>query len=126
MPRARVTGISAGNVFGQIGLSWDYVATNKDLARRALLFLEDRRVLYAHEGREDYEYCRQSADQIRRFITLELPNVREGGFLEAKLREMRTASRDFVHAAGPEARNFAADHSYFAACLRAYRTTMGR
>jgi len=102
------------------------VASNKDLARRILIFLEDRRVLVqAWEDREDAEFCRQSADQIRNFLTLEIMNVKGGGELEACLKQIRLACRTFVSAAGSSSQNFLGDHSYFSASLRALRDAVG-
>jgi hypothetical protein len=51
-------------------------------------------------------HCADSATQIRNFLTKELTNAKPGKSLEASLRAIRTACRNFVEAAGPDARNF--------------------
>ena len=106
---------------GSVSLQWQYVEANRDVVRRVVTALEDARVLYGSTSREDYEYCRLSADKIRRLLTLEIPNVKEGGEVERAFRKMRVAARDFVSAAGSRSEFFAEDYSYFHQCLAALR-----
>ncbi|WP_370626962.1 hypothetical protein [Salinibacterium sp. ZJ450] len=113
-----------GNALASTSLSWEYVQTNKDLARRILVYLEDRRVLYLND-REDYEACRKSAQDIRNFLTLEIMNVQGGGHLEELLKRIRSAARAFVTAAGQESTNFSDNHGHFVACLSAFRDAVG-
>lgn len=115
------------NGVGLLGfsLSWDYVDSNKDVVRRVLTRLEDKQVLWGQVHREDPEPCRLSAQQIRDLLTLEIPNVKHGGSLEASFKRMRAATRDFVRAAGAFSDNFARDPSHFWACLEAMRTSVG-
>ena len=115
MPKPQITGVAVW------GVDWQYVATNRDLARRVFVFLEDRRVLVQGHDREDFVHTRESANQIRNFLTLEIMNVKAGGPLEKALRAIRSASTAFVSAAGPDSRDFYADGSFFVATLRAYR-----
>ena len=115
MPKAQLTGLAIW------GLDWQYVASNRDLARRVIVFLEDRRVLVEDHHREDFVHTRESANQIRNFLTLEIMNVKAGGPLEKALRAIRSASTAFVSAAGPDSRDFYADASFFIATVRAYR-----
>ncbi|WP_367889973.1 DUF6650 family protein [Serinicoccus kebangsaanensis] len=120
MPRPRLTGLSAW------GAQWEYVATNKDLATRVVRFLSDRRVLTEQHSREDFEECRQSADTIRNFLTLELLNVQGSGPLARSLEHMRTACRAFITAAGKNSEHFSRDPHYFNAALAAMREVFGR
>ncbi|KRE36072.1 hypothetical protein ASG73_15575 [Janibacter sp. Soil728] len=120
MSKPKVTGVSMW------GLDWEYVASNKDLARRVLVFLEDRRVITDHPDREDFDSTRESADQIRKFLTLEIMNVKAGGELERALKAIRTASRAFVDAAGQDSKLFKSDHRYFKMTLVAYREVVAR
>jgi hypothetical protein len=124
--KPRITSVGGGNAAISGSVGWEWIPSDQDLARRIVLFLEDRRVLYATEGREDFEACRRSAHEIRSILTLELMNTSAGGHLEATLKRMRAASRAFVDAAGMKSTNFKKDGSYFTACLQAYRDVIGR
>lgn len=120
MAKKQLTGASA---FGG-GLDWQVVPDDRDVARRVLLFLEDRRVLTQDPSREDYEGCRKGAQKIRNYVDVELGNTQEGGPLEHCLRRMRTASAAFITAAGQKSVDFKDDHSYFVSTLEAYRDTL--
>lgn len=126
MARARVTGFGIGPL-GSIQI--EYVKTNKDLARRVVVFLEDRRLLTEiHESRdpESVYYTRMSAQDIRDFLTMEIQNVKGGGELEAAFNEMRKVCRNFITAAGPDSRRFADDLKYFEVCLQSLRDVFGQ
>ncbi|MFB9832670.1 DUF6650 family protein [Actinoallomurus acaciae] len=98
----RLTGISTS--FG--GLQWETVEGDKDVARQAIIFLEDRRLLFGERYVEDEMHCVTSALQIRAFLTQQIEAARPGKTLEGVLRSMRAACRQFVDRAGPEAANF--------------------
>src|SRR4051812_19150248 len=70
MPKPKVTGAT----IGPIGVSWEYVQSIRELARRVIVFLEPRRVLTDDHRREDFDDCRASAHQIRDFLTIEIMN----------------------------------------------------
>lgn len=108
-----------------VSLGWDYVESNRDVVRRVLTNLEDKQVLWMERHREDAEACRLSAQKIRDLLTLEIPNVKHGGSLEASFKRIRTAARDFVRAAGPSSEHFIRDLSHFWACLEAMRLSIG-
>jgi hypothetical protein len=113
----RITGVG----FGSFSLQWDYIEANRDVVRRVATTLEDARVLYDPHGREDYEFCRLSANKIRNILTLEIPNVKEGGEVERAFKKMRSAARTFVSAAGAHSIYFQEDYVYFQRCLDALR-----
>jgi hypothetical protein len=98
----RVTG--AGG-FG-FSVNWEKVPGDEQVARRVIIFLEDRRVLFGKRHAEDEMYCVNSANEIRHFLTGQLSRARAGKSLDMSIRAMRAALREFVDAAGPDARNF--------------------
>lgn len=122
MKKVQVTGVG----FAGFSLSWDYVEKNRDVVRRVLTNLEDKRVLMGERHLEDYEHCRLSADKIRQLLNLEIPNVAEGGKVEESFKKMRKSARDFIDAAGVMSANFFADDEHFNACLTAFKITVGR
>lgn len=67
------------------------------VARRIIRFLEDRRVLYNDFVWEVPDECIQSALEIRKFLTVELGNLKEGSELAAPMRSMRAACRKFLN-----------------------------
>jgi hypothetical protein len=98
----RPTGAGA---FG-FSLNWEKVPGDKEVARRVITFLEDRRLLFGDRHNEDEMECVYSAIEIRRFLTEELTKAKPGRSLDESLRAMRTAMRAFVEAAGPDAIRF--------------------
>lgn len=118
--RIRVTGAGAGS----LSLQWEYLQSNVDVARRVLVDLEDRRVLFYIHGREDPEHCRISAADIRRLMTNELPNVSQGDNMDTALRAIRNSARDFIDAAGPESKRFVNDMGLFFDALEVMRAEM--
>jgi hypothetical protein len=83
--------------------------------------------LFTHGSAEGASYCVRSANEIRHFLTARIGSAR-GKDLADSLRAMRAAARQFVDAAGPDARNFhpgwRAD-STFGLALGDFRTLMG-
>lgn len=107
----RLNGVSCP-VFG---VSWTPTASDVQVARRIIRFLEDRRVLYNDYEWEVPEHCIQSVLEIRRFLTTELGNLKEGSGLVAQIRSMRAACRKFLddlaHETGPRGRHrFSSPH----------------
>ena len=96
---------TGGGAFG-FSVNWEKVDGDKDVARRVITYLEDRRLLFGQRHTQDQMHCVDSATQIRNFLTKELTNAKPGKSLEASLRAIRRACRNFVEAAGPDARNF--------------------
>jgi hypothetical protein len=98
----RLTGISVP--FG--GLQWETVDGDKQIARRVIVFLENRRVLFNAHFVEDERDCVRSALAIREFVTEQLAEARPGATVEGLLRSIRAACRRFVDRAGRDGVNF--------------------
>jgi hypothetical protein len=90
---ARLNGVSCP-VFG---VSWTPSAPDVFVARRIIRFLEDRRVLYNDFAWEVPDQCIQSALEIRKFLTTELGNLKDGSELASPMRSMRAACRKFLN-----------------------------
>lgn len=88
----RLTGISCP-IFG---VSWNPTETQRTIARRIIIFLEAKRVLYADFGDEAVCHCVDSALEIKNFLTNELPNIDEASELYSYVRAMRTATNKFL------------------------------
>lgn len=88
----RLTGISCP-VFG---LSWNPPESERTIAQRILVFLEDRRVLYNPSEMEIPEHCVQSVIDIRKYLTSELQNISTKSKLNEPVRAMRAACRKFL------------------------------
>lgn len=89
---SRLTGFSIP-VFG---VSWNPPEPDVQKARRIIIFLEDRRVLYAPSEMELPAHCVQSVLEIRQFLTQELGSLQAETDLAATLRAMRAACRKFL------------------------------
>jgi len=93
---ARLTGISTP--IG--GLSWTPATIDREVARRVITFLEDRRVLYADMNWEVPGDCARSAQEIRAFLTEVIGQGGIGPNLEQPLRLMRGYCRTFLNTVG--------------------------
>jgi hypothetical protein len=98
----RPTGVGA---FG-FSLNWEKAPGDEEVARRVVIFLEDRRLLFGKRHSEDELHCVRSAIETRGFLTDQLVKAKPGKSLAQSLRAMRSAMRAFVEAAGPDARKF--------------------
>lgn len=110
---ARITGISCP-VFG---VSWKPPEADREVARRVITFLEDRRVLYAHDSQEVAEHCVRSVIEIRHHLTSILQEIPSKSELTENLRAMRAACRKFmetVQEKGTEVVHFAWSHGHWA------------
>lgn len=88
----RLTGLSG---FG-FGASWAPPEPEVTAARRALAYLEDRRVLFEPYHLEIEDQCVQSVLDIRRFLTDEIGRQGDGSQLAGHLRAIRAACRKFL------------------------------
>jgi hypothetical protein len=100
MPERRTTGFGVSAPLGGFSYQWETIEGDADIARRVILFLEDRRLLFQPYLSEHPPYCVESAIEIRRFLTDQLSKTKHGRSLEWSLRDIRTAMRAFVDAAG--------------------------
>jgi hypothetical protein len=103
MAKVRPTGFSLPPGFG---IQWEFAEGDKAIARKVVIFLENRRLLFGERHMEDEMYCVRSAIEIRNWLTDLIPSARDGGGAEQSLRAIRAACTQFVNQAGPEARNF--------------------
>lgn len=89
---SRVTGISCP-IFG---VSWNPTEPEVTAARRIIVYLEDRRVLYQPASVEIPVHCIQSVLDIREFLTQELSTASNSAELSNHLRAMRAACHKFL------------------------------
>lgn len=78
------------------GVSWETPISEKEIAKRILVFLEGRRVLYEPEYVEVAIYCIDSVLQIRDYLTIELQNAAIEADINLYIREMRMACNMFL------------------------------
>lgn len=88
----RLTGISCP-VFG---ISWNPVDTERSIARRIIIFLEPRRVLYSAYEYESVCPCITSVTEIKNYLTSELQQIDEKSELNSYVRAMRNACNKFL------------------------------
>lgn len=88
----RLTGISCP-IFG---LSWNPVDTERSIARRIIVFLEPRRVLYSAYEYETVWSCITSVTEIKNYLTSELQQIDENSELNSYVRAMRNACNKFL------------------------------
>jgi len=109
---------------------WQKDADDRRVARKVVIFLEGRRLLFGDRHVEDEGECIGSALQIRAFLTEQITDANPGMELERALRVMRTACRKFVEIGGPNGRNFHRSHypyeaDGFSLALGDLRTAIG-
>jgi hypothetical protein len=88
----RLTGISSP-IFG---VSWTPPEAEIQIAKRIIVFLEDRRVLYNPAEVEMPDRCVESVLKIREFLTHEMGNLSTNSELSQNLKAMRIACRKFL------------------------------
>lgn len=109
MTKVRPTGFSLPPGFG---IQWEFAESDKQIARNAIIFLENRRLLFGERHMEDEMHCVRSAIEIRNRLTDLIPSARQGKGVEQSLRAIRAACTQFVNQAGPGARNFQGFHGH--------------
>src|SRR5579884_2284651 len=87
------------------GLSWEASELEVSAAPRIIVFLEDRRVLYAPDELEVPSHCVHSVLDIRRFLSTELGKIDAHSEFAASLRAMRAACRKFLERVGVDGRD---------------------
>ena len=110
---SRVTGLSVP-IFG---VQWNPPEAECVAARRVLVFLEDRRVLYVPSEMELPHHCAESVLRIREFLTAELGKLGGAQELAQSIRAMRAACRKFLATVEADDRcaiHFGASQGHFA------------
>jgi len=88
----RLTGISCP-VFG---VSWNPPENQRKIAKKIIIFLEARRVLYSPYEYETLYPVISSVVEIRNFLTSVLPDINEKTELQSYVRAMRNACNNFL------------------------------
>ena len=88
----RITGISTP-IFG---VSWTPEPVEREIARRTLDYLSDKRVLFNPYTFEMPEYCIASVREIRQHLTSQLSELADDSELKQSLRAMRAGCRRFL------------------------------
>jgi len=88
---SRLTGVSF-----PAGVSWKAPVDERDIAKRLLTFLEDRRALYRPYDMEVGYYVVESVLQIRQRLTEDLEKVPNSSPIGQSLSAMRAACRKFL------------------------------
>lgn len=89
----RITGLSCP-VFG---ISWNPAEDERSIAKRIIIFLEAKRVLYVPSEMEVPPHCVHSVIEIRNFLTKELAKIHEESHLYAYVSAMRKACNKFLN-----------------------------
>lgn len=116
---SRITGFS-GPVFG---ISWNPPKPEIETARRVLVFLEDRRVLYNPYHIEVEHDCIHSVLDIRRFLTDVIGELPRDSKLAEHLRAIRAACRAFLDDTNPNSRRIHRPH-WNRGCESAFFTSL--
>ena len=117
-----LTGISTP-VFG---VSWNPPQLERDIVRKLIVFLEDRRALFNPFDIEMPEYVDRSIIEVRHELTATLRTLDENSDISTHLRAMRTACRKFLNQIIPEDRHrYGRDQAEFFAALGELRAIFG-
>lgn len=96
--RYRVTGGSVGP-FG--GAQWERKDDDREIARRVLNLLADRRMLWKDFSMEIEEHCVHSADHVRKQLGVHLDNPEIGRDMIQRVRLLQRLFREFMDQVGP-------------------------
>ena len=118
-----LTGISTP-VFG---ISWNPPELEREIARKLLVFLEDRRALYNPSDIEMPIYVDRSIIEIRHELTEILKTLDEKSEISQHIRAMRTACRKFLNQITPHNRHryYGREDAEFFAALGELRAIFG-
>lgn len=111
----RITGISTP-VFG---VSWNPPEDKREVVRKLVAFLEDRRALYADYHMEYGPWVEQSVLEMRSHLTQILQNCPEDQELTEPIRAMRAACRKFLNSVGHPGRRHRGRYFHEAAIWQA-------
>jgi len=122
----RITGISA---FG-FGMSWKAPGSDREIVRKVITYLEDRRVLFQDYNLGIALQVSGSLADVRKELTSALVEVAEGSPAAGAFRIMRAACRDFKSVPEPDFSRPGANRSEledaYIAALAKLRTTFGQ
>ena len=90
----RLTGVSLW------GVEWDYKPREREVIRRLVVYLEDRRVLYDSLWIENRGHAYQSIIEIRQRLTSVISELGENSPAVSGLRVMRSECRRFLEHRG--------------------------
>ena len=90
--KPRVTSVGA---FG-LSVGWDFAATDGEIVRQLLVFLEDRRALSYSNMREDDRYVTESVLKIRAELTETLRRLTPESGAAKSVRALRDACLDYL------------------------------
>lgn len=78
------------------GLNWQPPKDERDVAKKLLIFLEDRRALYMPYNMEIGIYVVDSIQEIRDRLTSDLEDISRSGVLGESITAMRSICRKFL------------------------------
>lgn len=117
----RINGISTP-VFG---ISWNPSESEREKARKLIIYLEDKRALYYPFDMEIPYHVNESILEIRKYLTEFLQDIEENSTLVQNVRSMRAACRKYLDV-NPKAKK---KRGYFPLdqmqSLIEFRTTVG-
>lgn len=118
----RLTGVSTSIV----GIQWEYNDGDREVVRRVLNALEDRRVLFRQYGAESPKHCVMSAIQIREILTDEINTRGISDSLELALKDLRAVFTAFTDAMdGEDGKGSGLNMFVFTAALATLRSLVG-
>ena len=82
------------------GVSWNPPETDREIVRRLITFLEDRRALYNPYNIETPMFVGQSLIEIRKELTSLLQRIGDNREISPHLRAMRAACRKYLNEVG--------------------------
>jgi hypothetical protein len=86
------------------GISWNPPQTDRDIVRKIITFLEDRRALYNPYDIEMPEYVARSIIEIRKELTDFLKSIGDNPEISPHLRAMRASCRKYLNGVGGQSR----------------------
>lgn len=95
--RYRLTGVAGPGV----GVQWERRDDDREIARRVLNLLADRRMLWKDFSMEIEEHCVASANTVRTTLGTHLDHPDIGADLARRLSLLQRLFRDFVDEVGP-------------------------
>lgn len=107
------------------GVQWEHGDSDREVVRRVLNALEDRRVLFAEYAAEVDVQCVQSAIQIRQILTDEMNTRGISKGLERALKDLRAVFTVFVDAMNSEEARHGVTMLNLTAALASLRSLVG-